>query len=125
MKRTALIGLAAASLATSALAVTFERDEWVLARIPGSNAWFPGVVQGAGDGVVRVVFDDGDVTVVPVAQVRAYDWTVGSRVECQWKGGDEWYPGKIFAMGDDGETIGVAYDDGDREKTQTKRCRSN
>jgi len=114
----------ALSMGTAALAASFDNGEWVLARVPGIDYWFPGVVQGADAGFVRVVFDDGEVQTLPVSQVRAYDWDVGSKVECRYKGGAEWYGGTVTQAGADGESLHILYDDGDRERTMTKRCRS-
>lgn len=39
---------------------------------------------------------------------------VGSVVEAQFSGGDEWFPGQIVDVGNDG-TYAVQYDDGDYE----------
>jgi hypothetical protein len=124
MKHLLLLGALAASISTSAMAASFDTGEWVLARVPGNEYWFPGVVRGSSDGFVRVVFDDGVVENRPVAQVRAYDWDVGSKVECRYQGGADWYAGTITQMGADGESLSMLYDDGDREKTKTSRCRS-
>lgn len=114
----------AASLATTAAAATFGQGEWVLARVPGIDYWFPGVVQGSDAGFVRVVFDDGEAQTIAVGQVRAYDWDVGSKVDCRYRDGADWYGGTITQMHGDGETLSVLYDDGDREQTKTRRCRS-
>jgi hypothetical protein len=119
-----IAGAMALSMGTAALAASFDNGEWVLARVPGADYWFPGVVQGSDAGFVRVVFDDGEVQTLPVSQVRAYDWDVGSKVECRYRDGEEWYGGTITRAGADGESIHVLYDDGDAERTKTKRCRA-
>ena len=67
-------------------------------------------------------YDDGDRETLSVAAVKPYDWVIGGRLECNCKGTGKWYPGKIASLG--GETIGINYDDGDRETTKTGRCRS-
>lgn len=41
-------------------------------------------------------------------------YKVGERIQARWRGGRQWYPGKIFACNADG-TFRVAYDDGGRE----------
>lgn len=111
-------------MTASAQASEYREGDWVLAQFKGSNFWFPGMVRNAGGGVVKVAYDDGDSETLSERQVKPYDWRVGSRVECQWKGGDEWYGGRISEMGKDGTSLSIAYDDGDRERTKTSKCRS-
>jgi hypothetical protein len=41
---------------------------------------------------------------------------IGMKVECNFEGAGEWYPGTIAALA--GETIGIAYADGDKETTR-------
>jgi len=101
-----------------------QRGDWVLARWKGDQYWFPGVVESRAGENITIAYDDGTRETLPVKLVRPYDWSVGSRVACQWKGGTDWYAGKITAMSSDGVTIDVAYDDGDREQTRTGACRS-
>lgn len=108
----------------SAQASDYREGDWVLARYKGSSYWFPGTVQQARGDSVTVAYDDGERETRPQRDVKPYDWRVGSRVECQWNGGAEWYSGRITDIGKDGESIDVAYDDGDRERTRTRKCRS-
>ena len=61
---------------------------------------------------------------MPVGKLRAYDWRVGTKVECKWTDGS-WYAARITAMGDDETTINVVYEDGEGQRTSTGRCRSN
>jgi hypothetical protein len=63
-----------------------------------------------------------DRETLSLGNVRPYDWAIGRRVECNFKGAGTWYPGVIASLA--GETIGINYDDGDRERTKTGRCRS-
>jgi hypothetical protein len=116
--------LAFAVLAASAgSAHALSAGDWVLARFQNGNYWFPGVVQTAkGDNIV-VLYDDGDKETLGRKSVRAYDWKIGSRVECNYKGAGDWYAGKITGLG--GEKLSIAYDDGDKETTKTGLCRSN
>lgn len=109
-----------ASFASSAGAQT--AGDWVLGNYQGAGYWFPGVVESVGNGQVTVQYDDGDRETVGLNAVRPYDWMIGMRVECNFQGQGEWYPGTISSLG--GETIGIAYDDGDTEATRTGRCRS-
>ncbi len=112
-----LLGLV---LATPALAL--DRGDWVLGRWQGGKFWFPGVVQQAGGGQVTIKYDDGTRETLPRKLVKRYDWTIGTRVECDWKGGGTWYRGNIAKL--NGGELVVAYDDGSRERTVTGRCRS-
>ena len=102
----------------------FQSGEWVLAQWRGSEYWFPGTVQDARGNTVTILYDDGQKETRPANQVKVYDWRVGSRVECRWQSGSDWYRGRITQLSGDGESLHVLYDDGDREKTKTKRCRS-
>lgn len=95
--------------------------DWVLARWKGGQHWFPGVVQTVSGGKLTIEYDDGDRETLNVKAVKPYNWAIGSRVECDFKG-KGWYSGKITALG--GEKLTIAYDDGDRETTRTGRCRS-
>jgi hypothetical protein len=124
MKKYLIIGLLLLVTIATAHAASFREGDWVLARYKGDQFWFPGVVRNAGDGVVTVAYDDGDRETLPERHVKPYDWRVGSRVECQWQGGNEWFAGKITEIGADGTTLRIAYDDGDRERTKTSSCRA-
>ena len=124
MKTLLIAGACLLAMTGSALAASFDRGEWVLARVPGYTYWFPGVVAGSDGGFVRVIFDDGEEQTLTAGMVRAYDWEAGSKVECQYNGGKDWYAGTITQTYSDGETLNVLYDDGDRERTKTRRCRS-
>lgn len=101
-----------------------EKPGAQLARFQGSDFWFPGVVQKAGGDTVIVAYDDGDRETLSARHVKPHDWRIGSRVECKWNGGAEWFGGRTTEMGKDGSSINIAYDDGDRERTKTSSCRS-
>ena len=73
--------------------------------------------------MLRVRYDDGSVADVRVDAVQPYNWRVGSLVECQWTDG-EWYGARITSMASDGLSIGVRYEDGVNQKTNTGKCRS-
>lgn len=118
-----LAALFMACLGATPVAQAQTPGDWVLARFRNGNYWYPGVVQGIGGGRITVQYDDGDRETLPVGLVRPYDWTIGSRVQCNFRGAGSWYPGRITALG--GSSLSIAYDDGDRERTGTGRCRSN
>ncbi|MFG1404110.1 tudor domain-containing protein [Xanthobacter sediminis] len=96
--------------------------DWVLGNYKGAGYWFPGVIEKVGDGKITIRYDDGDKETVAVKDVRPYDWAIGTKVECNYKGQGNWYAGTIASLA--GEKIGIAYDDGDKETTKTGRCRT-
>ncbi len=55
------------------------------------------------------------------APAGASGFSVGSRVSCNWKSGGIYYKGKITRKS--GNSIHVAYDDGDKENTVVSKCR--
>jgi hypothetical protein len=111
-------------LLTAAAIPAQEPGDWVLARWQGGKYWFPGVVQSRSGDNVSIAYDDGTRETLPLRLVRPYDWRVGTRVQCRWQGGTEWYGGTITALSSDGVTIDVGYEDGDRERTRTGACRA-
>ena len=123
MKNSIKLGLIAMGLVAGiSSAQAQSKGDWVLAQYKGGNYWYPGVIQAVVGGNITVAYDDGDRETLSVNAVRPYNWAIGGRVECNFKGAGKWYPGKIASLG--GETIGINYDDGDRETTKTGRCRS-
>lgn len=124
MKNIALAGAFALAMISSAYASAFQSGDWVLAQWQGSRYWFPGVVDDARGNMIKIRYDDGTTDERPANQVRRYNWSVGSRVECRWQSGEDWYPGRITHESKDGQTISVHYDDGDKERTTTGKCRS-
>ena len=114
----------AVCLAVSGWAQAQSQGDWVLARWQNGEYWFPGVVASRTADSVTVAYDDGTRETLPLSRVRPYDWKPGTPVQCRWKDGSQWYAGRISAINDDGVTLYIAYDDGDREKTRTALCRS-
>ena len=118
-----LLSLSFFLLAPTALSAQAPGD-WVLGNYKGGKYWFPGVVESRSGDKIKVAFDDGTKDTLTLKQVRKYNWRVGTRVDCLWAGGSDWYPGKISKMGKDGSSISILYDDGGREDTKTGACRS-
>lgn len=108
--------------ASGASASTQTVGDWVLGNYKGAGYWFPGVIEKNNGGKVTIRYDDGDRETVAIGAVRPYDWMIGMKVECNYKGAGQWYSGKIASLA--GEKIGIAYDDGDKETTKTGRCRT-
>lgn len=113
------IGMAGA-FAQAAAAQT--PGDWALGRYRGGPHFYPGVVEGVSGGNVTIAYDDGDRETLPVALTKPYDWAIGTRIECNFKGAGSWYPGVIASLA--GADLGINYDDGDRERTKTAFCRS-
>lgn len=96
--------------------------DWVLGNYKNAGYWFPGVIEKLQGDKITVRYDDGDRENVSISAVRPYDWKIGTKVECNYKGAGDWYRGTISSLA--GEKIGIAYDDGDKETTKTGRCRT-
>ena len=116
--------MALLALLASGTALAHQDGDWVLARWKGGDYWFPGVVKSQSSSQLTIAYDDGTLEKLSRDKVRPYNWKVGSRVQCRWKDGDDWYAGKITKIASDGVAISIAYDDGDREDTSTGACRS-
>ncbi len=117
-----LVLVAAALLAGVTAAAAQTNGDWVLARYKGGQFWFPGIIQAVNGERVTVAYDDGDRETLNLANVRPYNWAIGTRVECNFKGAGTWFPGVIASLS--GGNVGIDYDDGDKERTKTGRCRS-
>ncbi len=115
--------IVAALLAGGAVSADAQvQGDWVLGNYKGAGYWFSGVVEKNAGGKVTIRYDDGDRETVAAGDVRPYDWMIGMKVECNFKGQGNWYSGKISSLA--GEKIGIAFDDGDKETTKTGRCRT-
>jgi hypothetical protein len=124
MKGLSGAALAACLMTISAAAQAQQVGDWVLAPWQDSVQAFPGVVSARSGNAVTIRFDDGSVETRLADEVRPFDWTTGTPVECQWTDGN-WYAARILVMGNDGQTMLVRYeDDGVEQRTRTGRCRS-
>lgn len=123
MKRYVSVLLAAgAILATIGTAGAQTAGDWVLGNYKGSGYWFAGVIEKVQGDTITVRYDDNERETTNLSKVRPYDWMIGTKVECNFKGAGEWYKGTITSLA--GEKVGIAYDDGDKETTKTGRCRT-
>ena len=84
--------------------------------------WYPATIAGQNGNLFSVAFDDGDRADLPAVRIRAIDWTVGTRVQCNWKSRGRYYPGTITTSS--GLAVHISYDDGDQEDTTISKCRS-
>lgn len=120
----ALAAFALAGCATTGAPQTFAQGDWVLARWQDDTTWFyPGVVSAREGDAIAIQYDDGDTGTQPSSGVRAFDWQVGTRLECRWSD-ERFYPARITQMSPNRYDIRVAYDDGDKGELNTSRCRS-
>lgn len=119
MRRVGLSVLAAWWVAGQALAL--GPGDRVVAHWRESGLEFSGKVGSIQGNLVKVDFDDGTSEEVDVAKVRAFDWAVGGKISCRWKGEKAWYAGTITALED--PKLHVRYDDGDEEDTTLALCR--
>lgn len=117
-----LIIIAGTLLAGLTGAQAQSAGDWVLARWKNGQHWFPGIIQSAAGDRLTITYDDGERETLSVRSVRPYNWAIGSKVECNFKG-TGWYAGRITALS--AERLSIAYDDGDKETTRTGKCRSN
>ncbi|GJD94679.1 tudor domain-containing protein [Methylobacterium iners] len=122
--KTLLQSVLAASVLAAGIAGASAQTtgDWVLSRYKGGEYWYPGIIQGVTGDRVTIAYDDGDRETLSLSNVRPYNWAIGGRVECNFQGSGKWYPGVIASLS--GGTIGVNYDDGDKERMSTGRCRS-
>jgi hypothetical protein len=99
-----------------------DAGDRVLAVWGPDGFYYPGRVQTLTDGGVAIAFDDGDVATVRPDQLRPIDWKVGTELQCNFRNQGKYYPARIARMR--GETISIAYADGDNEQATISRCRS-
>lgn len=83
--------------------------------------WYPGVVLHAEDGQVTVLFDHGATSSMTADRIRKLSFQERDRIECRWRGGNEYFPGEIVRR--HGEVINVHFDDGDEETTLIRLTR--
>lgn len=126
LKSAALAAAALALLgcATASAPAPLAQGDWVLARWQDDREWyFPAVVTARTGDDLALQYDDGDVGSQPSANVRAFDWEVGTQLSCRWSD-EHWYPARITQMSPNRFDIRVRYDDGDKGELNTSRCRS-
>ena len=100
----------------------FTVGDEVEGNYKGQGVWYPGVIGVAhGDGRYDLHYDDGeretrvDESLIRLAVAEEPSFVVGFKVEGNYQGMGNWYPGVIGRVNGDG-TYGVRYDDGDSEQ---------
>jgi hypothetical protein len=106
----------------SNLIVCLQPGDIVAARHGGKGQWFKGKIEKVnGDATFAIIYDDGDKEpavkvnlVSPVATASALE--SGTAVEAVFGGkGKKWFRAKVDKKNDDGKTVSLLYDDGDKE----------
>jgi hypothetical protein len=100
----------------------FTVGDEVEGNYKGQGVWYPGVIGAAhGDGRYDLHYDDGeretrvDGSLIRLSVAEEPSFVVGFKVEGNYQGMGNWYPGVIGRINGDG-TYGVRYDDGDSEQ---------
>jgi hypothetical protein len=101
----------------------FAVSDWVLAKWGDDGFYYPAVIERIDGASAALRYDDGAQDNQPLAQLKAYDWKPGSKIECQ-RTDDSWHAASIKATGTDGATLVIRSDDGRDERTMSKHCRS-
>jgi len=74
---------------------------------------YPAEIVSINDDRVIVQYLDGPERMLTPELIRRFDMKVGMKVECRWKGGPNYLPGKLTKV--EGERVHMHYDDGDEE----------
>ena len=118
--RVMALGVLATTLFATAAAAGKPGDR-VIARWAFDGLWYPARVTDVAGREVTVKYDDGKVAIMDAADVRALDWRIGSRLQCNWKNLGPYYWGEVVAI--EAEVITFLYDDGYKETLPVGRCR--
>lgn len=70
---------------------------------------------------IIVHFLDGPERMLTPELLKRFDLRVGTAIECRWKGGQMYFPGKISQI--EGDRVHINYDDGDKEWTTVRLVR--
>jgi len=77
--------------------------------------WYPAKITILDGDQVRVQFLDGPERMLTPERIKEFGVKVGDLVQCRYRGGPQYFPGKIDRV--QGDEVEVLYDDGDRERT--------
>lgn len=98
----------------------FEEGDRILAQDIDAFTYPAEIVSVDGDKVI-VQFLDGPERMLTPELIRRFDLGVGMAVEGRWKGGQQYFSGKIAKL--EGERVLVKYDDGDEEWSSIRLLR--
>jgi hypothetical protein len=82
---------------------------------------YPAEVLSVENDKIVVQFLDGPERMLTPELLKSFDLRIGTPVQCRWKGGQAYFPGKITQM--EGDRVHLAYDDGDKEWTTLRLVR--
>jgi hypothetical protein len=82
---------------------------------------YPAEILSLDNDKIIVHFLDGPERMLTPELIKPFDLRAGAAVECRWKGGQNYFPGKISEL--DGDRVHLAYDDGDQEWTTVRLVR--
>jgi hypothetical protein len=98
----------------------FDEGERVLGQdIDGFT--YPAEIVSVDEDKIIVQFLDGPERMLTPELIRRFDLKTGMAIECRWKGGQQYFPGKIAKLDDD--RLFVKYDDGDEEWSNVRLVR--
>ncbi|MGI8980294.1 MAG: tudor domain-containing protein [Pirellulaceae bacterium] len=95
--------------------------EAVLGRWEPNGWWYPGKIEEIRDGKYRVVYDAGDESWLPAAQVLPYLPTFGDQVEAKWSRDGLYYKARLSHR--DGHKVRVTWEDGTSEESTMDKLR--
>lgn len=99
---------------------SFEEGDRVLGQ-DMDGFTYPAEIVSIDNDKVIVQFLDGPERMLTPELIRKFAIEVGMAVQCRWKGGQQYFPGRIAAV--DKERMHVHYDDGDQEWTSVRLVR--
>jgi hypothetical protein len=77
--------------------------------------WYPAKITILDGDQVRVQFLDGPERLLTPERVKDFGVKVGDLVQARFRGGPQYYPGKVERV--QGDEVEIHYDDGDKERT--------
>lgn len=98
----------------------FEESQRVLA-FDSDEFLYPAEIVSIDDDRVIVQYLDGPEKMLTPELIRKFELRAGTKIECRWKGGPNYFPGKLDKV--EGERVFIKYDDGDEEWTSVRLVR--
>ena len=100
--------------------IPFEEADRIMAQDVDGYTYPAEILSIDGDKVV-VHFLDGPERMLTPELVKPFALKAGMSVECRWKGGQTYFPGKLTQV--EGDRAHIAYNDGDEEWTTIRLVR--